>query len=431
MDLTRSRRLYAEARRFLVEGVNSPVRSFKAVGGEPLVMKRGRRAKLFDADGHAFTDYCLSWGALILGHAHPRIMAEIKAQLKEGTSFGTTTAAETELARFIVKNVPSVSKVRFVNSGTEAAMSAIRLARGYTRRNKIVKFDGCYHGHFDDLLVKAGSGVSSLKASSSLGITKNHIRETITLPYNDTPALVETLEKNRRDVSCVIIEPVAGNMGVVVPDMEFLKVLRKITKKYRIVLIFDEVMTGFRASAGCVQSEFGVEPDLTCFGKIIGGGFPIGAYGGEGGIMRYLAPSGGVYQAGTFAGNPVVMRAGWATLDTLKGGMYRKLNALCARFAEDMNAFFVKNDIPVHLDTFHSMMSVRFSRAGVTNYREVLASSDRAQYGRLFQFLLNSGIYWPPAELETFFVSAVHTVKELDAMAKALKTHVQTKGGGE
>ena len=325
MRMNRSEEYFDKAQKFMVGGVNSPVRSFNGVGGNPLVMKYGRGSKLYDYDNNAYTDYCLSWGALILGHAHRNVVLSAKKTLEKGASFGTTTREEVDMAEHICGRVPSIDLIRFVNSGTEATMSAIRLARGFTKRDVIVKFDGCYHGHFDDLLTKAGSGVAQLKESSSQGIPESHIENTISLPINNVEILEKTLTEKKTDIACVIIEPVPGNMGVIPPDIHFLQVLRDLTQKLGIVLIFDEVMTGFRTHPGCVQSEIDIIPDMTCLGKIIGSGFPIGAYGGRKDIMQCLAPLGGVYQAGTFSGNPVVMRAGLAGLRLLTAEFYQNL----------------------------------------------------------------------------------------------------------
>src|SRR3989338_1339235 len=297
MSFKNSSKIFAQASRVMVGGVNSPVRAFKAVGGNPLIIQRGRGARFFDVDGNAYTDYCLSWGALILGHDHPQVLKAARTGIGYGTSFGTTTEHEVEIAQFITKHVPSVDMVRFVNSGTEAAMSAIRLARGFTGRDKVVKFDGCYHGHCDDLLTTAGSGVAGLPASSSRGIPASRVQNTFSLPYNDVNELNIVLDRHWKNIACVIVEPVAGNMGVIVPDKAFLKTLRTLTKKYGIVLIFDEVMTGFRTNSGGVQADLGIIPDMTCLGKIIGGGFPVGAYGGRKDIMRHLAPFGALYQS--------------------------------------------------------------------------------------------------------------------------------------
>lgn len=416
-----SQKYFEEAQKFLVGGVNSPVRSFKAVGGNPLIMKYGKGAKLYDYDGNEYTDYCLSWGALILGHAHRNIILNAKKTIERGSSFGVTTRDEIELAKFIVKCVPSIELVRFVNSGTEAAMSAVRLARGFTKKDIVVKFDGCYHGHFDDLLTKAGSGVSQFKESSSLGITKSHMEHTLSLPYNNKQKLEEILSRHRDNIACVIIEPVAGNMGVLEAGLGFLETLRELTRKYNIVLIFDEIMTGFRSSLHGVQGELNIIPDLTCLGKIIGGGFPVGAYGGRKDIMEHLSPLGGVYQAGTFSGNPMVMRAGLETLKLLNASFYKALNERCQNFSQDINSFFNTNNIKARLSSFHSMMSLRFRKEAVVNYEDALAASGGKCYNQLFWHLLKEGIYFPPADLEAFFVSGMHAKKDLEHLSQAIK----------
>ncbi len=421
MAVENSVKIFKEAREVLVGGVNSPVRSFVSVGGDPLVMARGKGSRFQDVDGNAYTDYCLSWGALILGHARREVVAAVKKAAAAGASFGTTTAIEVEIAQFIVKHVPSIELVRFVNSGTEAAMSAVRLSRGFTKRKMVVKFDGCYHGHVDDLLIAAGSGVAKLQQSSSLGIPRAHVQNTLSLPYNDTAALMETLNRFHKDIAGVIIEPVAGNMGVVAAKKDFLKVLRYLTRKYGIVLIFDEVMTGFRTSLGCVQKELDMIPDLTCLGKIIGGGFPIGAYGGRKDIMECLAPLGGVYQAGTFSGNPVILSAGLATLKNLNGEFYERLNRLAERFGREMNEHFRKKNVPAHLSVYRSMMSLRFRKEPVRDYADAQAASSAGLYARLFGWLLNNGVYWPPADLEAFFLSSAHSQKDLRRLASLLK----------
>jgi glutamate-1-semialdehyde 2,1-aminomutase len=413
MALKNSGREYLKAAKVMVGGVNSPVRAFKSVGGQPLLMDRGRGSKLHDLDGNAYTDYCLSWGALILGHGHKDVVKAVKKGIGYGVSFGTTTKPEVEIAQLIAKVVPSMDKIRFVNSGTEATMSAIRLARGFTGRNVVVKFDGCYHGHFDDLLATAGSGVANLQASSSQGVPASHIQNTISIPYNDVALLTKTLEEHKNKIACVIIEPVAGNMGVIVPDAVFLKTLRQLTTRLKIVLIFDEVMTGFRTSLGCVQGDFKITPDLTCLGKIIGGGFPVGAYGGRRDIMRHLAPDGGVYQAGTFAGNPIVMRAGLATLKNLNATFYRILNDRSEEFASSLNKNFVRTGVQAHCSYYKSMLSIRFRREIVCNYVDAQAASSRNLYSSLFHTLLEAGIYFPPADLEAFFISGIHANHDL------------------
>lgn len=423
-----SDRLFADALDIMVGGVNSPVRSFKGVGGRPLVMKYGLRSKLYDQDDNEYTDYCLSWGALIAGHAHRNVILGAKKTVERGTSFGATTKEEIEIAGLIVQYLPSIQKIRFVNSGTEATMSAIRLSRGFTGKSVLVKFDGCYHGHFDDLLTKAGSGVAALKESSSAGIPASHIENTISLPYNDTDALLATLNKHKDRIACVIIEPVAGNMGVIRAEQKFMDTLRDLTRKHNIVLIFDEIMTGFRNGTGCAQADYGIVPDLTCLGKIIGGGFPVGAYGGRKEIMDGLAPLGGVYQAGTFSGNPVVMKAGSATLKLLNRDFYRGLNERCASFAKEMNRFFKDHNIEAGIAQYSSMMSLRFSAKPVYNYQDALAAQGHERYARLFHHLLERGIYWPPADLEAFFVSHVHAKRDLDDLAKALKEYFMGEG---
>lgn len=416
-----SQKYFSQAQNVLVGGVNSPVRSFKGVGGDPLVMKYGDRQFLFDYDNNCFTDYCLSWGALILGHANRNVVLAAKKAVQRGVSFGTTTREEILLAEFICKHVPSIEKVRFVNSGTEATMSAIRLARGFTGRDGVIKFDGGYHGHCDDLLTTAGSGVAELQESSSQGIPPSHIKNTISLPYNDLQALKQTINERHKEIACVIIEPVAGNMGVIQATEEFLAVLRELTKKYGIVLIFDEIMSGFRGKTGCVQAWRKIIPDMTCLGKIIGGGFPIGAYGGREEIMNHLAPAGGVYQAGTFSGNPVVMSAGLAQLKLLTPEFYKKNNDKCRKFANQVNAGFKEHDIDAHLVASASMMSLRFRKEPVNNYADAQAAQGGERYKKLFHHLLEDGIYFPPADLEAFFISGMHTTKDLDHLTESLK----------
>ncbi len=416
-----SSKIFEQGRHFLVGGVNSPVRAFNAVGGNPLVMERGLGSQMFDVDGNAYTDYCLAWGALILGHNHPDVRKAATTSISLGSSFGTTTKPEVEIAEFICKHVPSIEKIRFVNSGTEATMSAIRLARGFTGRSKVLKFDGCYHGHVDDLLASAGSGVASLPASSSQGIPASHLQNTLSIPYNDVNELNLIVERHYKDIAAVIVEPVAGNMGVILPNHHFLKALRQITKKYNIVLIFDEVMSGFRPGLGCVQEDLGVIPDMTCLGKIIGGGYPVGAYGGRKDIMDHLAPLGKTYQAGTFAGNPLAMRAGLATLKNLNKTLYKDLKIKCDTFVKSTNAFFQKNNIDAHFVSYHSMISIRFRKEAVTDYAQAQVAAQDPVYAQLFHELLAQSVYWPPANLETFFVSAKHTAKDLTHLQKIIE----------
>ncbi len=427
MKIPKSKSYFHQAQKVLVGGVNSPVRSFRAVGGTPIFIDRGHGSKIYDVDGHVYTDYCLSWGALILGHAHRNVVLVTRKSINKGISYGTPTQAELDLAQEIVHRVPSTDLIRFVNSGTEASMSAVRLARGFTRRRMVVKFDGCYHGHVDDFLIKAGSGVAQLPESSSQGIPSAHIENTISLPYNNTDVLGETLERYHKDIACVILEPVAGNMGVIPATRGFLSALRVLTRKYHIILIFDECITGFRSHPGCFQAEVGIIPDMTCLGKIIGGGFPIGAYGGREDIMKCLAPLGGVYQAGTFSGNPVVMRAGLVTLRFLNADFYATLNQKAEELAKSLNAFFEEQQIPVHLSYFHSIMSLRFQKAPVRNYQEARKAAQDMLYAKLFHHLLDSGIYFPPADLESCFISGVHKKSDLNFLIHSLKGFFQSQ----
>jgi len=422
MVIKKSLKEFERARKYLVGGVNSPVRSFNSVKGNPLVVDFGKGKTFYDVDGNAYTDYCLSWGALILGHAHQDVIKAIKKGLNHAVSFGTTTKPEIEIAQFIVEHVPSVDLIRFVNSGTEATMSAIRLARGFTKRDIVIKFDGCYHGHVDDLLTAAGSGVANLQESSSQGIPLGHIQNTISLPYNNEEKLIETFQRYGKKIACVIIEPVAGNMGVVLPDLHFLKFLRELTKKNNAVLIFDEVMTGFRTNLGCVQSDFGITPDLTCFGKIIGGGFPVGAYGGRKDIMNHLSPNGGVYQAGTFAGNPIVMRAGLTTLKNLTPKLFAQINSLGDEFSLNANELLKGQINPIHIANYKSMISIRFRKEKVINYADAQAAGSNERYSRLFHAMLTEGIYLPPADLESFFISSCHSRKDLSLLAEIIRS---------
>ncbi len=417
----RSVEVFDAARAVLVGGVDSPVRSFRAVGGDPLVFRKGLGAKVWDEDGCVYTDYCLSWGAAILGHAQRQVILAVKKTAERGIGFGTTTRAEADLACEIVRRVPSIERIRFVNSGTEATMSALRLARGATGRPLVVKFDGCYHGHADELLIAAGSGVSGLPRSSSAGVPPGHLAETIGLPYNDTASLERAFAEHGPRIAAVIVEPVAGNMGVVVPDRAFLKALRELTRRHGAFLIFDEVMTGFRTHPACVQGELGIFPDLTCLGKIIGGGFPIGAYGGRREIMEALAPMGEVYQAGTFSGTPVVMRAGLATLRRLTPEFYRALNRRAASFAEAVQGWLTRERIPARLEAYGSMFSLRFRPEPVRDAGDAAAAADPDLYARLFQRLLKRGIYLPPAEQETFFLSGAHSKRDLQDLCDALQ----------
>jgi glutamate-1-semialdehyde 2,1-aminomutase len=412
-------KLYEAAQRYIPGGVNSPVRAFKAVGREPLFIERGKGSKIYDANGSEYLDYVGSWGPLILGHSNPQVIKEVKEVLEKGTSFGAPTPKETELAKLIVKAVPGMEKIRLVNSGTEAAMSAIRLARGYTGRDKIVKFEGCYHGHADYLLVKAGSGATTLGFPDSAGVPRDFTRNTILVPYNGITAVEKIIKENRQEIAAVIIEPVAANMGVVLPEDGFLQKLRAITKEYGIILIFDEVITGFRISYGGAQQYFRVIPDLTCLGKIMGGGLPVGAYGGEKEIMDYLSPLGPVYQAGTLSGNPIAVAAGIQTLKILsQPGIYEKLEKKTENLREGLKENARKLMMDVHINQIGSMFTLFFSSHKVYDYQSAKRSDER-KFAQYFQGMLSRGIYLPCSQFEANFLSLAHTGEDIEKTIKA------------
>ena len=412
-------RLFKEAERYIAGGVNSPVRAYKAVGGNPLFIDKAKGSMLCDVDGNEYVDYVMSWGALILGHTHPAVMEAVRAALNKGTSFGAPTRAETELAKLIIQAFPSIELIRFVNSGTEAVMSAIRLARAYTGRNKIIKFEGCYHGHADSLLVKAGSGAMTLGVPDSAGITENSADDTIVLPYNNIQNLEEIMNKSGENVACVIVEPVAGNMGVIPPKPGFLESLRSVTQKFETLLIFDEVISGFRAAYGGAQALYNVTPDLTCLGKIIGGGFPVGAYGGRRKIMERIAPLGPVYQAGTLSGNPIAMTAGSETLKILSN---QEVYSSLERKASILDGGFKENAEKLGVKTFHtrigSMLSVFFTDKKVCDYKTA-KTSDTNNYAAYFREMLKQGIYLAPSQFETMFISASHTIDDIEKTISA------------
>ena len=420
----KSKQLFEEAQRYLPGGVDSPVRAFKAVGGTPLFVKRGSGSRVYDEDGNEYIDYIGSWGPLILGHAHPRVVAAIKKAAENGSSFGVPTEMETKLARLICEAVPSVEMVRFVNSGTEAVMSAIRLARAFTNRNKIVKFAGGYHGHADALLARAGSGMATLGIPSSPGVPGTVTADTLIAPYNNTGAVEQLFKQYGSDIAAVIVEPIAGNMGVVLPQPGFLDGLRSLTKRYGALLIFDEVITGFRVAYGGAQRLYKIKPDLTCLGKIIGGGLPVGAYGGRKDIMRMVAPSGNVYQAGTLSGNPLAMAAGIATLSILKKpGTYEELEQKTSLLEKGIVEAARKADVNIRLPRIGSMFTVFFTREPATDYATA-SRADTKVYARFFHQMLSQGVSLPPSQFETAFVSTAHTQKDIkftiDAASKAL-----------
>jgi len=415
----RSRELFVRANQRIPGGVNSPVRAFRSVGGDPLFIRSGRGCRMTDVDGAYYIDYVGSWGPLILGHAPAPVKAALRAQISLGTSYGASTENEVILAEMICKAVPSIQKVRLVNSGTEAAMSAIRLARAFTGRSRIIKFDGCYHGHADSLLVKAGSGVATLGLPDSPGVPPEASALTISLPYNDAGSVQRALERYRSEVAAVIVEPVGGNMGTVPPARGFLQRLRKLTREHGTLLILDEVMTGFRLAYGGAQELFRIKPDLTCLGKIIGGGLPVGAYGGSRSIMEWVAPQGPVYQAGTLSGNPLAVAAGIAMLKALKKpGVYAQLEETSARLEEGLRDAALESGAQVQINRAGSMFTVFFTATPVTDFQSARAS-DTGRYGRFFHALLERGVYFAPSQFEACFVSLAHSRRDIDATVRA------------
>ena len=416
--MTRSDELFARAKAVIPGGVSSPVRAFKAVGGSPLFVARAEGARFWDEDGRAFIDYVGSWGPMILGHAHPAVVEAVRQATERGTSYGAPCAAELELAERIVRLVPSVEKVRFVSSGTEATMSALRVARGFTGRRKILKFDGCYHGHADSLLVAAGSGVATLGIPGSPGVPEGTVADTLIAPFNDVAAVENAVTTHGPDLAAVIVEPVCGNMGTVAPKPGYLEALREITHRNGTVLIFDEVMTGFRLAMGGAQQRYGIRPDMSCLGKIVGGGLPAAAYGGRAEIMATVAPDGPVYQAGTLSGNPLAMAAGAAMLDLLeRPGTYEALEATSARLEEGLRRA-AGEAAPVTINRVGSMITVFFCTGPVTDYASAKAS-DTKRFARFFHAMLERGIYLPPAQFEAAFVSLAHGEAEIDATIAA------------
>ncbi len=427
MKYEKSRVLFEEAKKYIPGGVNSPVRAFKSVGGKPFFVEKGKGSKIYDVDGNEYIDYVCSWGPLILGHAHPEVIEFVKKTAEKGTSFGIPNPLEVELAKAVVEAVPSIEKVRFVNSGTEATMSAIRLARGYTKRNKIVKFEGCYHGHVDYLLAKAGSGVLTLSIPGTPGVPEDFVSQTLLCEFNNKDAVKELFEKFGEDIACVIVEPVMGNAGVILPEKGFLKFLRDITREYQSILIFDEVITGFRISYGGAQEYFNVMPDLTCLGKIIGGGFPVGAYGGKKEIMDYIAPDGPVYQAGTLSGNPVAMAAGLKTLEILKReNPYPELEKKAKILGSEAQKIFEKKGIYVTVNSIASMSSIFFNNGKPVKSFKDAASSDTQFYAKFFWEMLKRGVYFAPSQFEAAFISTAHTERDIERTLQAIEDFVKS-----
>ncbi|MDI6870142.1 MAG: glutamate-1-semialdehyde 2,1-aminomutase [Bacillota bacterium] len=416
-----SERLFSEARELIPGGVNSPVRAFRAVGGQPVFVERAAGAYLWDADGHRYVDYVGSWGPLILGHAHPQVVAGLRRAVERGTSFGAPTELELRLARLIREAMPSLDLVRMVNSGTEATMSALRLARAYTGRPRIIKFAGCYHGHADGLLIRAGSGALTMGVPDSPGVSPAVAQETIVLPYNDLGAVEETLRQVGSEVAALIVEPVAGNMGCVPPAPAYLEGLRRLTQESGVLLIFDEVMTGFRVAYGGAQGRYGVVPDLTCLGKIIGGGLPVGAYGGRREIMELVSPSGPVYQAGTLSGNPLAMTAGIVTLELLRDtAPYERLEARAAQLATGLLEAAEGAGVPVQLNRVGSMFTLFFTEKPVTDFASATAADTEA-FATFFQGMLRRGVYLPPSQFEAAFLSTAHSEADLELTITAAR----------
>jgi glutamate-1-semialdehyde 2,1-aminomutase len=421
MNHTKSKGLFAAANQTLVGGVNSPVRAFKGVGGEPFFVKSGKGATITDVDGNEYIDYVLSWGPLVLGHASEVVESAVRDALSRGASFGIPTEAEIRLAEKVASIVPCVQKLRLVNSGTEATMSAIRLARGYTGRDLVVKIEGCYHGHVDSLLVKAGSGLTTLGVPTSPGVPKAYAATTLTIPFNDLEAVRTVFEEHGEHIACLIVEPVAGNMGVVLPEPGYLAGLKAFTEQYGSLLIFDEVMTGFRVALGGAQERYGVTPDLCALGKVIGGGLPVGAYGGPAEIMDHLSPVGPVYQAGTLSGNPLATAAGLAALAAIsQPGVIEGLEARMTQLCEGFGQIAKEAGIPVFQTQVGSMACMFFHEGPIRNYEEA-TKSDTARYAKFFWGMLERGVYFAPSQFEALFMSTAHEQSHIDRTLEAAR----------
>ncbi|MFD2628695.1 glutamate-1-semialdehyde 2,1-aminomutase [Oceanobacillus kapialis] len=419
VNLANSQDAYKEAVDLMPGGVNSPVRAFKSVGMTPVFMQSGKGSKIYDIDGNEYIDYVLSWGPLILGHADERVVSKLKEIVEKGTSFGAPTLLENKLAQLVIDRVPSIEMVRMVNSGTEATMSALRLARGYTGRDKILKFEGNYHGHGDSLLIKAGSGVATLGLPDSPGVPKGIAQNTITVPYNDMESVRYAFDQFGDDIAAVIVEPVSGNMGVVPPQETFLQDLRTITEENGTLLIFDEVMTGFRVGYHCAQGHFDVTPDLTCLGKVIGGGLPVGAYGGKREIMEKVAPTGTIYQAGTLSGNPLAMTAGYETLSALDETSYKEINKKVDRLMAGFKEAAETYEIPLQINRAGSMVGVFFTDQEVINY-ETAQTANLDYFAQYYRAMMEQGVFLPPSQFEGLFLSTSHTEEDIENTIKAV-----------
>ncbi|MFD2759567.1 glutamate-1-semialdehyde 2,1-aminomutase [Lentibacillus juripiscarius] len=420
-NFDKSKNAYEKAVDLMPGGVNSPVRAFKSVGLSPIFMESGKGSKITDIDGNTYIDYVLSWGPLILGHADDRVVSKLKEATERGTSFGTSTVQENKLAQLVIDRVPSIEMVRMVNSGTEATMSALRVARGYTGRNKILKFEGNYHGHGDSLLIKAGSGVATLGLPDSPGVPSSIAENTITVPYNDMESVRYAFSEYGDDIAAVIAEPVSGNMGVVPPSEDFLPELRKITNDSGSLLIFDEVMTGFRVGYNCAQGYFGVTPDMTCLGKVIGGGLPVGAYGGKREIMENIAPTGSIYQAGTLSGNPLAMTAGYETMKALDESSYEDINRKVDKLVEGYKRASIDFDIPLQINRAGSMVGFFFTNEPVFNF-ETAQNANVDYFAQYYRAMIEEGIFLPPSQFEGVFMSTAHTDEDIDKTIQAVRT---------
>ncbi len=418
----RSKKLFEQAQKVIPGGVNSPVRAFKSVGGTPIFIKNAQGAYLIDEDGNKYIDYISSWGPMIIGHAHPEIINAINEQSKKGTSYGIPTELETKMANLLVSLSPNIDKVRFVNSGTEACMSAVRLARGFTNRDKIIKFSGCYHGHADSFLIQAGSGASTFGVPNSPGITKATASDTLLANYNNINQVKELFKKYPDQIAAIIIEPIAGNMGCVLPKKNFINQLRELCTQNSSLLIFDEVMTGFRLALGGAQQILGVKADLVTYGKVIGGGLPVGAFGGSNEIMNFLAPDGPVYQAGTLSGNPIAMSAGYAMLKHLKSNpsIYSSLNKKTAYLRTGLEKVLAKSNLPYHINSIGSMISLHFTDRPVINF-ETAKAGDNSHFKNYFHGMLSSGVYLPPSPFESYFLNDAISYQDLDHTLDSFK----------
>ena len=418
----RSKKLFEEAKKVIPGGVNSPVRAFKSVGGSPIFIKEAKGAYLYDEDGNKYVDYISSWGPMIIGHAHPEIINAVENQSRKGTSYGIPTELETKMAELVVSLAPNVDKIRFVNSGTEACMSAIRLARGYTKRDKIIKFSGCYHGHSDSFLIQAGSGASTFGVPNSPGVTKATASDTLLASFNDIGQVKDLFKEYKNEIAAVIVEPIAGNMGCVLPESDFILELRKLCDQHNTVLVFDEVMTGFRLGLGGAQEILGVDADLVTYGKVIGGGLPVGAFGGREDIMNFLAPDGPVYQAGTLSGNPIAMSAGYAMLNYLKNNtsIYESLDSKTIYLREGMESVLKTNKLPFHINSIGSMISLHFTNSHVVNF-ETAQQGDNKYFKNYFHGMLANGVYLPPSAYESYFLNDAITFSDIDDTIKSFE----------